>query len=345
MTVTSSETTSRAGIVSYGIYTPGSFETREDIAKKSGLTSRQVADLGIERKHVPGKDDQPVTMAVKAAENALEKANRIDPRDVDLILWTGEEYKDYIAQTASIRLQEEIGCRNAWAFDLVGQGVTLLQGLRLAGDMMIGDESITTVLLAGGTRNIDLVDYRNPDTRFLLASSASGVAVILQRGYEQNCLMNTSFFVDSSMADEVYVPGGGTEHPFSEDILSTDMMFYRTAHPDVVAEYLAGPWTSGLIRVIRQALAGHEPDYLALRHLSPSDRKSVLDAFHLNAAQSASLVEWGPPRAKRCTDFPGFGNPNGRTTQRVPCGSGFRGHWFFIRSGDNTVGLNARTEA
>ena len=45
-----------------------------------------------------------------------------------MVIWTGEEYKDYIAQTAAIRLQEETECRNAWAFDLVGQGVTTIQG-------------------------------------------------------------------------------------------------------------------------------------------------------------------------------------------------------------------------
>ena len=144
--------------------------------------------LGIERKCKPTPEDQPIPMAVKAAKQAFERAGGIKPEEVDLVLWTGEEYKDYIAQTASIRVQEETGCRNAWAFDLVDQGVTTVLGLRIARDMMIGDQTIKTVLLAGGTRNVDLVDYTNPDTRFMLPFSASGGAVLLRRGHERQYL-------------------------------------------------------------------------------------------------------------------------------------------------------------
>ena len=169
------------GIVSYGLYFPDGFETAGEVAEKSGLTVDDVKALGIERKFMPAPDDQPVTMAVEAAKQAFEMATEVKPTDVDVVIWTGEEYKDYIAQTASIRLQEETGCHKAWAFDLVGQGVTSILGLRAARDLMIGDETVKTVLLAGGTRNIDLVDYTNPNTHFLLAASASGGAILLKR--------------------------------------------------------------------------------------------------------------------------------------------------------------------
>ena len=136
------------GVVSYGLYIPDGFETADAVAEKSGLTVDAVKALGIERKFIPATDDQPVTMAVKAAKQAFKGARDIKPLDVDVVLWTGEEHKDYIAQTASIRLQEEVGCCNAWAFDLVGQGVTSILGLRVARDLMIGDQTVNTVLLA-----------------------------------------------------------------------------------------------------------------------------------------------------------------------------------------------------
>ncbi|MCP4665339.1 MAG: hypothetical protein GY849_03145, partial [Deltaproteobacteria bacterium] len=140
------------GLVSYGLYTPSRFETAEDVAQKAGLSAGDVMNLGIEGKCLPSEDDQPVIMAEKAAKQAFERAEGVGPEDVDVVIWTGEEYKDYIAQTASIRLQEEVGCRNAWAFDLVAQGVTSIQGLRIAGDLIFGDDTVDTVLLAGGTR-------------------------------------------------------------------------------------------------------------------------------------------------------------------------------------------------
>ncbi|MDI6809799.1 MAG: 3-oxoacyl-[acyl-carrier-protein] synthase III C-terminal domain-containing protein [Candidatus Eisenbacteria bacterium] len=285
---------STIGIVSYGIYLPDHFETAEEVAARAGLTFEEVIALGIRRKCRPADEDQPIPMAVKAAKQAFERAGRVRPEEVDLVLWTGEEYKDYIAQTASIRLQEEVECRNAWAFDLVDQGITTILGLRVARDMMIGDRSINTVLLAGGTRNVDLVDYTNPSTWWMLPTSASGGALLLRRGHPANVLQETLFLIDQEMADEVYVPGGGTMHPFSPENLDTEIMHYHTPNPPIVSSYLSLRFAKRLIEVIRSAAEAEKSvDYLALRHLHPRDREQVLRELNLTNEQSEPLEEVG----------------------------------------------------
>ena len=282
------------GIVSYGLYLPERFETAQEIAARAGLTPEEVMALGIRRKCQPAAEDQPVAMAVKAAKRAFQGSGGLKPEDVDLVLWTGEEYKDYIAQTASIRLQEEVGCQNAWAFDLVDQGITTILGLRVGRDMMIGDPSINTVLLAGGTRNVDLVDYKNPDTRWMLPTSASGGAMLLRRGHPANLLQETAFLIDSDMADEVYVPAGGTMQPFSAENLGTKNMFYNASQPQSVSTYLSSRFPKRLIEAIRTAAgSGESIDYLALRHLHPRDRERVLRELSLSPEQSESLEELG----------------------------------------------------
>ena len=283
----------KIGIVSYGLYVPENFETSTEVATKAGLTPEEVIALGIERKFMPAQDDQPVTMAVKAANQAFERAKGIKPNDVDVVIWTGEEYKDYIAQTASIRLQEEAGCHNAWAFDLVDQGITSILGLRVARDLMIGDASVNTILLAGGTRNVDLVDYANPVTRFLLAASASGGAILLKRGHDENLLMGITFIVDSEMADEVFVPGGGTEIPFGPENLDSELMFFQVTHPKVVSDYLNQRWPVALTEVVKRMHPDRSPNYLALRHLCPTDRKQVLAHLKVKPERSVSLSKWG----------------------------------------------------
>jgi len=281
------------GIVSYGLYLPETFETAEQIAERCCLTIEELHALGVRQRYLPSDEDQPVAMAVKAAQKALESANHMDPMDVDVVIWTGEEYKDYIAQTPSIRLQEEIGCRNAWAFDLVAQSVTLIQGFRLARDLIAGDDSIKTVLLAGGTRNIDLVDCKNPDTRFLMPCSASGGAAIVRKDYGRNTLIDTAFLVDSEMADAVYVPGGGTEIPFSPENLNTDVMYFQTPHPEKVADYLKQRWAEALGDIARRLKGDDKTKYLALRHLAPLDREKVLKALNLASHQSIDLENYG----------------------------------------------------
>jgi 3-oxoacyl-[acyl-carrier-protein] synthase-3 len=281
------------GIEGYGLYLPDRYETAAEIAARAGMTTEEVVALGIEGKCLPSQEDQPVTMAVRAALQAFERTPGIRPEEVDVVIWTGEEYKDHIAQTAAIRLQEEAGCRNAWAFDLVGQGITSILGLRVARDLMIGDNAVQTVLLAGGTRNMDLVDYRNPDTRFLLSSSASGGALLLKRGSPVNRLGKTAFLVDSEMADDVYVPGGGTEIPFSTDNLGSAQMFYQAKRPEALAVYLKKRWEAALIEVLKAVLGDERTDYLALRHAGPSVRRRILEEFHLLHNRSPSLSRWG----------------------------------------------------
>jgi 3-oxoacyl-[acyl-carrier-protein] synthase-3 len=281
------------GIVSYGLYIPSEVETAADVAKRSGLTVEEVLNLGIEGKPIPSGDDQPVVMAERAAKEAFERAESVRPEDVDVVIWTGEEYKDYIAQTASIRLQEDLGCHRAWSFDLVAQGVTTIQGLRIARDLILSDETVHTVLLAGGTRNVDLVDYTNPDTHFLLAASASGGAFLLQGDYEKNRILDTAFTVDPEMSDEVFVPGGGTEIPFSADNLDSDVMYFQAARPEKVRNYLRSRWTEALVETSKKVLTHQAPDYLALRHLAPDDRSTVLDTLGVMPEQSVPLNAWG----------------------------------------------------
>lgn len=281
------------GLVSYGLYLPEGIETAEQMSARCGLTLEELHALGIRQRHLPADEDQPVVMAVKAARKAFETAGDMDPMAVDVVIWTGEEYKDYIAQTPSIRLQEEVGCKKAWAFDLVGQSVTLIQGLKVARDLMAGDTTIRTVLLAGGTRNIDLVKRDNPDTRFLLPCSASGGALILRRGHDRNILLDTAFLVHPDMADEVFVPGGGTEFPFSPDNLNSDSMFFQARHPEKVAAYLERRWAAALCETAGKLQSAPDIGYLALRHLTPSDRKKVLGVLGTDPHLSAELDNFG----------------------------------------------------
>ena len=287
------------GIVSYGLYLPSGFETAEEIARRSGLSRDQVIeDLGVEKKSLPSAEDLPVVMAVKAARQAMERAPDIDPGEIDVVIWVGEEYKDYICQTAGIRIQEELGARNAWGFDLIGQGTTSLIGLRTAQDLMIGDPEVRTILLAGGTRNIDLVDYSNPHTRWMLPTSASGAALLLRRGHPRNRLLGTAFSVDPEMADEVFVPGGGTVRPFSPEILNTGAMFFQVARPQEMEAYLVGRLAPQLVGLIHRTMAqagfsGQNPDYLALRHLRPQERARVLAGLRLGGEATDALADVG----------------------------------------------------
>ena len=123
--------------------------------------------------------------------------------------------------------------------------------------------------------------------------SASGGAIILRKNHSRNHLLDLAFHVDPEMADDVLVPGGGGEHPFTEDNLTSDLMYYQTARPEEVAAYLEQTWPGRLARIARRVMPGRRPDYLALRHTPPHVRASVLNDLGLSPEQSADLSEYG----------------------------------------------------
>lgn len=281
------------GIVSYGLHMPQRVMESTEIASQSGLSPEWLAGLGLRARHAPGPDDQPVAMAARAAARALAAAGGLGAADVDVLMWTGEEYKDYIAQTASIRLQEELGCRDAWAFDLVGQGVTLLLGLKLARDLMTADPEVRTVLLAGGTRNCDLVDPANPDTAFLLPYAPGGAALLLRRDHDRNQVVEVTVSTDPALADAVCVPGGGTEIPFAPDNLDSSLMRFQVRDPERLAGYLAREFPRRLAAEVRRCCGSAAPDRLALRHLAPAQRREVLAQLGLDHEASPELYDLG----------------------------------------------------
>ena len=58
--------------------------------------------MGIYEKPIPGEQDHTVQMGIWAAQDAIRKA-QIDPKDIDVVIYMGEEHKEYPLWTASIK--------------------------------------------------------------------------------------------------------------------------------------------------------------------------------------------------------------------------------------------------
>ena len=199
------------GIVSTGVYIPETIMTAEEIAKQSGIPVEVVIrKMGITQKPIPGEEDHTVAMGIWAAQEALRKGN-IDPKKIDLIIYIGEEHKEYPLWTAAIKIQEEIGAYHAWGFDVAQRCGTTIMAMKVAKSMMESDPSIETVLLAGGYRNGDFIDYTNERTRFMFNLGAGGAAMILKRDHPENIILESDIVTDGSFSEDVVVPIGGTK--------------------------------------------------------------------------------------------------------------------------------------
>ncbi|MFL6555757.1 MAG: hypothetical protein ACJ8MO_06550, partial [Bacillus sp. (in: firmicutes)] len=82
------------GILSTGIYLPEDYLTGKQIAQLAGIPVQVVEEkMGIKKKHVPGRNDHTCEMGIIAAKRAIAKAG-INPMDIDLVIYIGEEHKE-----------------------------------------------------------------------------------------------------------------------------------------------------------------------------------------------------------------------------------------------------------
>lgn len=286
------------GIVGLGIYLPKERMTGEDLAKLSNLPVQVVKEkMGIEEKIIAGKDDHTVQMGIWAAKDALQKA-QIDPSEIDVIIYIGEEHKEYPIWTAGIKIQEEIGATNAWAFDVQLRCGTTVAAMKLAKSLMIADSNIKTVMLAGGYRNHDLIDYQNERTRFMFNLGAGGGAMILKKNATKNIILESEIVTDGSFSEDVVVPVGGTKMPLTAELLEQGAYRLDVLDPVGMKSRLEQKSLDNFLKVIRSSLfkSGYQVkdlSYLAMLHMKKSAHDYILNSLELEESQSIYLSKYG----------------------------------------------------
>ena len=265
----------------------------------AGAIAVQVVEgkMGIKKKHVPGPEDHTCAMGIIAAKQAIARAG-IDPLEIDLVIYIGEEHKEYPLWTAGIMLQEEVGAINAWAFDVQLRCSTTVMGLKVAKSMMMADPDIQTVLLAGGYRNVDFIDYENPRTRFMFNLGAGGGAILLKKGHNENRLLETKLITDGSFSEDVVVVSGGTKNPITKEAIAKRLNKLDVLDPIGMKQRLEEKSMVNFLKVIRDSVrkSGYREEdisYLAMLHMKKSAHEYVLKELGLSEQQSIYLENTG----------------------------------------------------
>ena len=285
--------TSEAGLVAVASYLPQGRMEASEIAFATGLPEQVVREkLGIVRKVRPGKADGPHRMAALAAQRLIRE-QQVDPMQIDVIISITEEYKEYPVWTTGIALQEEIGARRAWAFDVAQRCGTGVLALKLAQSLIRSDPDVNTVLIAGGYRNVDLIDYKNPRVRFMYNLAAGGGAALVRRG-GANPLLGMAIRTDGSFSRDVIAPRGGAGSPLGD----WPVPYLDVPDPAGMKQRLEERSMKNFLEVVDEALGRsgmtrQDIGYLAILHMKRSAHLGVLRELGLRDDQSVYLEEYG----------------------------------------------------
>lgn len=279
-----------------GVYLPALRMTSGEIATASGLPEWVVREkLGIHQKPVPGPEDHPARMGAWAAREALKEAG-LGGAALDMVISITDEHKEFPVWSSAPPIAQMLDAHRAWCFDLNQKCATFVAALAVAEGLFASHPEIETVLIAGGYRNGDLIDYQDASVRFMCDLAAGGGAAVLTRQGPGLKLLATQLKTDPMLANAVRVPIGGTVAPLSPANL--DQYKLRVAEPELMKSRLEQVSLPGFMEVINGALgqAGYtaaDLDYLALLHMKPSAHKAVLEGLGLGAERSIYLSDYG----------------------------------------------------
>jgi len=288
------------GIVGTGIYIPDHYITAKEISEATnGVWSEEavINKLGIRKKSIPGQNDGTQEMGVRAALDCL-KNTEVKPEEIDVVLCIGEEWKEYPLTTSALYIIGQIGAVNAWGIDVQNRCCTTIGAMKIAKDMLIADDKINTVMVVGGYRNGDFVDYTDKNMSMMYNLGAGGGAIILKKNYGKNLLLGSHIIADGSLARAAGVEIGGINNPITTDNMKEAFKSLRLMDPvgmkNRLNEVSMPNWYKCIDVAFEEAgLSKSELDYLAILHMKRSGHMEMLNTLNLKEDQSIYLEDYG----------------------------------------------------
>lgn len=292
------ESAVECGLMGIGLYLPENVRTAAEIAELSGVPEEVVRHkFGINRIYYPGENDQTSDMAVRAAMDCLGRIG-VDPAEIDLVIYFGENYSDYQVFSIAPKVIGAIGAVNAWGYDMECKCGSFVVALDQAKKYMLC-EDIDTVMVVGGYRNVDKVDYKNVSVSFLFDVSCAGAAAIIRKGYPRRVVLENANMADGRFAESVYVPGGGSKHPFNASNINNDYLkYFHVNDPKGFREKLGAISLKNLVKVTEQAclksgLSVGDIDFACPLHMKISAHLQLLRDLNIPEEKSFYLSDFG----------------------------------------------------
>ncbi len=290
------------GIVGTGIYLPKGRMTANEIAQATKGTWSEIAvidKLGIRQKTIPENLPQDGTqeMGALAALDALKNTG-INPLDIDVILSVTEEWKEYPLTTSALYIQDRIGATNAWGIDVQNRCCTTVSAMKMAKDMLIADDEVHIVMVVGGYRNGDFIDYTDKDMSMMYNLGAGGGAIILKKNHNKNLLLGSHMIGDGSLSRTAGVQIGGLCNPIRPENLEEAKTSLRLMDPvkmkNRLNEVSMPNWFKCIDEALRKSnLKREDIGYLDILHIKRSGHDGMVKELGLSPDQTIYLEDYG----------------------------------------------------
>ncbi|KAF5055137.1 3-oxoacyl-ACP synthase [Sedimentibacter saalensis] len=284
------------GIKNIGIYVPPKIKDSAKIAELSGIPEDVIREkFGIVHVHEASQDETVSFMGIEAAKRAIEG---FDPKKLDLVVYCGSEYKDYYLFNCAAKIQHEIGAVNANAFEIHSLCSAGVYSLKILKSIMLCDDSINHVLLVSSSKETQIINYKNHNSRFMFNFGDGAAAVLLEKGLDKNVILETHMISDGQFAEDVAVFGVGCRNfKANADIKCSDK-FLNVPDIQSMKKRLDSITLDNFNNVIAKSIkkSGYtdkDIGFVAPIFMKRSILEKILEKYNLTEDNSFVLEEYG----------------------------------------------------
>jgi len=221
----------RVKISSVGTYVPPRLLTNADLERMVATNDQWITErTGIRQRHIAEKGVGSSDLGAEAARVCLEKRG-IAASEVEAII-VATVTPDMLFPATACLIQEKIGAKGAWGFDLSAACSGFPYALQV-GAKLVESGMQKKVMVIGADTMSSIIDYKDRATCVIFGDGAG--AVLLEPCEEGEIgLIDYYHEIDGSGAHSLNMPGGGSLHPPTAETVAANM---HVVHQDGQAVY------------------------------------------------------------------------------------------------------------
>lgn len=213
----------KARIIGLGSYLPKHTLTNQDLEKIVETSNEWILTrTGIKERRIAAADEFASDMGALAAKKALDSAG-IAAAQIDLVL-VATMMPDYISPSTAALIQSMIGAKNAAAFDIQAACAGYPYGLSIA-KAYIESGMYQHILFIAAEKLSSFIDYKDRGTCVLFGDGAS--AAVISNSGEGFQINQVCLGCDGSLAELLFIPGGGSRHPATTATLEQGLHYLK----------------------------------------------------------------------------------------------------------------------
>jgi 3-oxoacyl-[acyl-carrier-protein] synthase-3 len=211
-------------IASLATYVPPRLLTNADLEKMVDTTDEWILQrTGIRERHIVDDGVATSDLGREAAIKAIENAG-LSPSDIGFIV-VGTVTPDMMFPSTACIIQNKIGARRAWGFDLSAACSAFTYSLTTA-SQMVASGAHEHALVVGADVMSSIIDYQDRSTCVLFGDGAGAVVVSPAKPGEP-AIIDFEHEIDGEGGPALCMPAGGSLKPSSHETVDQRLHYVK----------------------------------------------------------------------------------------------------------------------